>query len=366
MVLVILQHSYLSVNTRLIPHAADLLLWMVTHLAAIAFVSISGTVFTYFLCTQSIWKTTYRRYALRAVFLILVAHPAINSARWFFRVTDSIPPLSFLDSIIFDIPITDMIAVCVLVSPFLILRLGTGLRSLVVVTLWVVAPVAVAFLTSAGPRWVIWKEVIFGAIEDPLVFWWPLAPWLAIFLAGSFAGYALARLKQGELTADSLVRGLKRVGIVLALLGIFLTIGYKVLKMAYGREWSPELFGAIYPGQTTTLLPGYLAVLAGLFAALLRRIDMSGHYDRFLWFLSILGRTSLFTFVIQFAVVESVPALLGLKEILGLGGFIILFVLGLAVVWVLAYGYGRLRGWFSANDYGECVAAAGAHQGHGG
>jgi len=358
MVLVILQHSYLSVNTRLIPRAADLLLWMVTQLAAVAFVSISGTMFSYFLFREPNWKVTYRRYALRAVFLILVAHPTINSARWFFRVTDSIPPLSFLDAIIFDIPITDMIAVCVLISPVLILRLGTELRSLVVVTLWVAAPLAVAFLTSAGPRWVIWKEVIFGAIGDPLVFWWPLTPWLAIFLTGSFAGHALVRLKLSELTADSLVRGLKKVGILLALLGMILTIGYKVLKMSYGREWNPELFGAIYPGQTTALLPGYFAVLAWLLAVLMYRIDISGRYDRFVWFLSILGRASLFTFIVQFAVVESVPALLGLKGTLGLSGFMVLFVVGLAVVWILAYGYGRMRGWFTENDYGECVAAA--------
>jgi len=106
------------------------------------------------------------------------------------------------------------------------------------------------------------------------------------------------------------------------------------------------------------LLPVYLAALALLFAVFLKEIDISGRYNRFFWLLSVFGRTSLFTFVLQFAVVESVPALLGMKETLGLVGFIVLFVAGSMLIWLLAYLYGRWRGWISDNDYAICVNMA--------
>jgi hypothetical protein len=368
MVLVILQHSYLSVNARLIPSAPNLLLWLVTQLAAVAFVSISGTMFSYFLYIQPYWKTTYRRYAARAAFVILFAHPAISLAGYSFRMAGIENPAgsqSFLQRFILQFPITDTIAVCLLLSPILIVHFTSGLRAVTILTLWVVSPLIIAFVKPAGACWLMPKEAIFGGLGNPTMFWWPLVPWLAIFAVGSFAGRALARLKQGQLGAASLVQRLKKAGITLAICSAILTLGYKLLKMKFGRDWSPDLFLAIYPSQTTTILPGYFAVLAWLFAALMERIEILGKYDRFLWFLSILGRTSMFTFIVQFVVVESVPALLGLKGTLGLGGFLVLFVLGLVVVWMLAYGYGRLRGWFSENDYAECLAAASASQGHG-
>jgi uncharacterized membrane protein len=365
MVLVILAHAYLSVNAELIPRILDMFLWGVTYSAAVAFVSISGTMFSYFLYAQPNWTTAYRRYAARAAFLLLVAHPAINLTSYCFRVAgkgNSSGGLAFLKQLILDFPITDTIAVCLLVSPLFILRMGTRLKAGTIVALLTATPFVRAFLNPAEPHLLMLKEAIFGGLGMPSVFWWPLAPWLAIFLAGSFVGQALARLKQGTLKAFTLVRELNNAGITLAICSVIFTLGYKILKMGFERDWSPDLFLAIYPSQTTTLLPGYFAVLAWFFASLMRRIDISGRYDRFLWFLSILGRTSLFTFVIQFAVVESVPALLDLKGTLGLGGFLVLFVVGLTVVWVLSYGYGRMRGWFSETDYAECVATARANQ----
>jgi len=76
--------------------------------------------------------------------------------------------------------------------------------------------------------------------------------------------------------------------------------------------------------------------------------------------LSVFGRTSLFTYVIQFAVVESMSALLGMKGMMGLSGFIVLFTAGSMLIWLLAYLYGRWRGWILENDYATCVSMVGA------
>lgn len=364
MVLVILQHSYLNVNVRLIPHFLGIFILGFSNLAAVAFVSISGTIFSYFLYIQPNWRATFRRYAWRAVFLILVAHHAINLTSYFFRMagnSNSRGSGCFLERFILHFPITDTIAICLLVSPVFILGFGPAVRAMTIVTLLVTTPLIAAFVNPTVHYLLVFKEALFGLLE-PSRIGFPLVPWLGVFLTGSFVGQSLANVKQGKSKHSTFVREMNKTAIALAGCSVILTVSYKLLKMAFAASWNYNLFLAIYPGQTTTLLAGYLAVLGWLSALLTQRIDISGHYDRFVWLLSILGRTSLFTFVVQFAVVESAPALLGFTGSLGFRGFLVLFVLGLTFTWTLSYSYGRMRGWFQKDDYAECVNAASAHR----
>lgn len=80
MVLVIMQHAYLSADMQSIPFLIDLLIWKTTYLAAIAFVSISGVMYSYFIYLQPDWTHAYRKYATKNALLILAAHPIINIA----------------------------------------------------------------------------------------------------------------------------------------------------------------------------------------------------------------------------------------------------------------------------------------------
>ena len=358
MVLVILQHSYLSVHRKTIPPLVDFLLWNMTGLAAVAFVSISGMVYSYFLYTASDWRHAYRRYAKRAAFLLLAAHPAINLSGYFFNAAgkeNSSSAQVILNLMVLNFPITDMIAVCLLVAPVFVVCIGSAMRATVIIALLLSAVLVRAYSMPESATWSLLQELTFGGLDIPKVFWFPEAPWLAIFLTGSFAGYALACHTKGTLEVSAMVRMINRSGLFLAACGVVLVLGYKMLKMAFGSAGNHNIFLAVYPGQTTALLPGYLAVLALLLAAFLKEIDIRGHYNRLFWLLSVFGRTSLFTFVIQFAIVESVPALLGMKGTLGPVGFVVLFVTGSLLIWTLAYLYGRWRGWISANDYAICV-----------
>ena len=237
----------------------------------------------------------------------------------------------------------------------LLLCLGPPARAVIIAAMLLSTLVARAFVIPSEAWILILQEAIFGGLELPSYFWFPLVPWLAIFLTGSFVGQALARVRQGTLEASTLIHQMNRAGLGLAFLGLFLTACYKLLKISFGAVWSPDVFLAAYPAQTTTLLPGYLAVLLWVFAALMQRIDISGRYDRLMWLLSISGRTSLFTYVVQFAVVESAPALLGLKGTLGISGFLTLFATGQITMWFLAHAYGRTRGWFPRDDYAESL-----------
>lgn len=363
MVLVILQHCYLSANMRLIPAVVDTLLWNVTALAALAFVSISGMVYAYLLSVKGDWRLAYRRYAIRAGFLILAAHPAINLTSYYFRVAghghEPLLSRALLERLLFDFPITDTIGLCLLLSPIVIIFFGPVSRVVAISAMLIASALIRAFVNPAEPHMLILKEAIFGTLGLPKVFWFPLIPWLAIFWTGSFMGQALGRLKQGKLDVSVLVKKMNKAAILLGASTVILLVGCKLLKMVFGNIWNPALLAAISADRTTTMLPGYLAVLTWFLAAFMKRIDVVGQYDRLSWLLSIPGRTSLFTFVVQFAVVESVPALLGYKGMLGLSGLLSLFFAGVLVMWFLSYGYGRLRGWIRSDDYLRQVSLVG-------
>jgi len=358
MVLVIFQHAYLSVNFQSIPPVLDLFIWKITGIAAVAFVSISGMMYSYFLYTRPDWQMAYRRYTRRAAFLLLAAHPVINVVSYYFTAAGKQYPsgyVEFLDLIVLKFPITDTIAFCLLASPVFVVITGHMRRAVVISAMLLLAVFIRASMFPVDFHWALFKEVTFGGLSEPKVFWFPLIPWLAIFLSGSFAGHVLACYKKGTLEVYAMVRTINRGGLFLAVCSVVLVLGYKMLKITLDSTWNPNIFAAIYPSQTTALLPGYLAALALLFAVFLKETDISGRYNRLFWLLSVFGRTSLFTFVVQFAIVESVPALLGMKGTLGLLGFIVLFVTGTMLIWLLAYIYGRWKGWISDNDYTICV-----------
>lgn len=358
MVLVILQHSYLLVDRKLIPPVLDQCIWLTTNMAAVAFVSVSGVMYSYFFYLKTDWQRVYKRYAARALLLILAVNPIIMLASYPFRKAgnEGSFELSLLNN--FGIPITDTIGVCMLLAPVFLLRISQVIRATLIFVFLLIAPFIASFPMDVDNQWIIGRDFLFGGIGAKKTFWWPLLPWLSIFLSGSFISEKMVHLIQGKIRLGYLIRQLNLVGTKLMGLCVFLLITYKSAKILLGGRVSHDLFRAIYPAQTTGLLPGYFAILLWLFAALVILIDLRGHYNRIFWFLSIFGRTSLFTFVIQFAVIESIPAMFGLKGVLGPKGFFSLFVIGSGAIWLLSYGYGRFRGWFSGNDYTWCKQAA--------
>jgi uncharacterized membrane protein len=354
MVLVILQHSYLSVNQTLIAPVLNTLIWDATGLAAVAFVSISGTVYSYFLFVDSDWGKVYRRYIPRAAFMFLAAHPLISILSYYFRIKFEPRlwlPMTPSERLGLNFPITDVIAICLLISPLLILQIGPLIRALLIMIMLIVAPLIAAFAYPISPVACYLKEAIFGVSGEPRLFWYPLIPWLAIFLSGSFVGRDVALAKLGILNSRILAQRLRKAGICLAVCCIALLAVYKLLKITFINEWDSSFFMAIYPKQATIFLPGYFAVLIWFFAKNLERIDIKGKINRFDWLLSIFSRTSLFTFIVQFAVVESAPAFLGYTGLLDMTGFLILFILGLAIMLALSYSYGRLRSILPKHDY---------------
>ena len=138
MVFVIMQHAYFSVNSRSIPFLIDFLLWKMTGIAAVAFLSISGVIYSYYLYLQTDWRLSYRRYVKRAAFLLLAVHPIINLASYYFIVagkSHSSGFQTFIYIFLFNFPMTDTIAACLLISPVFIIRFSHFQRTMAIVSI---------------------------------------------------------------------------------------------------------------------------------------------------------------------------------------------------------------------------------------
>ena len=260
---------------------------------------------------------------------------------------------SLVHAMLFDFPITDTIAVCLLLAPPLMLRLSPAGILALAVGLLAVTPAARLLWQPTAAVPAVLEGALFGSrSEAPIVgIDWPLAPWLAIFLLGGQAGLLLAAVRRGEASLPQIERRLLRWVAALFVIGLGLIAAYKLLRSTWGGAIPESVFQVLYPDRTTGLLPVYLALLALLLAVLLWHVDWRGRYDRILWALSVFGRTSLFTYVTQFVFVHSLPAICGLRGRLDLAGVLGLAAASVAATWVLAYAYGRARGWIVADDY---------------
>lgn len=351
MILVIMQHAYHLIDPSKVPAIANYVIYGITRMASVGFMAVSGMMIGYFLFCRPDWKQVQVRFAKRAVLLILFAHPAISLIRFYYAETDRMQ--HFLSSLYLEYQITDTIALSLLIAPFILIHIRSAGRLVLIIAALVATPLISAYFQPDSGILMTLKVALFGEIghESNLLVTWPLVPWLAIFLCGSIIGEMLASVKKGKTSISALVYRMQKSALVLAIVGVVLTLGYKLLKMQFGDTWDPRLFNAIYPSRSTSFLPIYLAVLLAAFSLLMVRIDTRRKYDRASWFASIFGRTSLFTYVTQFAAVHTAPSLLGLRGHLNLWQYVVLFAVGTLATWLVAYAYGRMRGWITADDY---------------
>jgi len=206
------------------------------------------------------WRIAYRRYAKRAAFLLFAVHPVINVMSYSFNAVGkqySSHSEAFFSLIVFNFPITDMIALCLLVAPVFVIRMSHLQRAVAITALLLSAVFIRASVIAVDYSWLILQEMTVGGLGVPNLFWFPLVPWMAIFLTGSLAGYVLACQKNEALEVSRMVKMITRSGLLLAICGAVLVLGYKILKISFGSTWDPNIFLAIYPGQTTALLPIY-------------------------------------------------------------------------------------------------------------
>lgn len=359
MVLVIAEHAYHFVGRENSSGLVDALVYSTTRIAPVAFLAISGLMLGWFLGTSPDPRRVTRRYARRAFFLLLLAHPAIQLARYF--NTDADPMAVLRDRLLLELTIVDTIALCLLVAPLLLRKLSSGRIALMAVGFLCVTPVIIVLWQPDTVAGHVLATALFGSLDDApaLNVSWPLIPWLGLFLFGALAGRSLADVRSGRVDARDAQRRLLGWAAGLMTVGVALMAAYKGLRLGFTGIVPEQVFRTVYPtpSAATGYVPIYLALLAIGLAIAVAHVEFGGRYNRLLWVLSVFGRTSLFTYVTQFLFVHSLPAALGLRGRLTLLDAAGLACFAMLATWLLAYAYGRARGWIAADDYARLTSA---------
>lgn len=341
MLMVIFSHTRLTLDPTSVSPAVYSLLTFLTNSATVAFMFVSGLMLNFFIEGGRPWDEVRRRFAYRAV-ILLACHPLINALTYPARISE----WPFWKHMFLHFPITDTLAIALLIGPLVLKYVSTQKRTAVIVLLLVVSPALAIFFQPVSPLLQTTKEILVGELySEPMnvEFAFPLLPWLAIFLSGTLMGGSLANLQCGWLSISELHRRSLMVTLKLIALTMAAVVGYKLLRLPFAEVWDIRFFHLLYPLKTTTLLPAYLGGIIAAIVFLLRKIDKERRWFVYRSFASVIGRNSLFTFLVQFIVTLTVPVLLGVRYNLTFEQFIVAVTLTTITCWLLAFLADRFR-----------------------
>lgn len=273
------------------------LLYTVTMLASPTFMVISGMMMGFLAERRKAGPSnTARTLVGRGIFLLTVGHALI--------VISCIPRLG-LDGALTRGFITDVIGAAIIVGPWLIPRLGVAARALLAAALYAAAMFVSWGWAPTAPVLALLDFALGGPNSgDPRVNF-PLLPWLALYVLGSIAGSRLAALlRAGRSLRAELELAAYGVAAVVAAIGI--KAGYMLLRargvVAEGE--TPLYFITSFFQKFPPSLP-YHFVYAGLGLVMTAAVlwtARQGYLTRALAALAMLGRASLFVFLLQFYV----------------------------------------------------------------
>jgi uncharacterized membrane protein len=202
--------------------------------------------------------------------------------------------------------ITDTVAVCMIVGPWLAMRFRPGVRlalGLAVYSLsWIV-------VVSWHPHQVLFeavKETLFGTFSSTIYYYaFPVLPWLGLDLAASALGSRLGEYhERGEPAA--MQRLLKRTALSGLVAAVMINLGYHLAKyLSHGSAFVVSLHTWASPFHKDPPAPDYLLFYGALGLLLLSATMhlLERGYVRWLTDRAIaLGQTSFVVFMLQFYV----------------------------------------------------------------
>ena len=301
------------------------------------FTAVSGMLFGFFEATRADMKAIRRKYFKRGIQLLVAAHFLIAFAVYY--------PLrkgeSFLGAYLSYWYITDTLAVLFIVFPPLIkdippfYRLAAGIF-LLAVWRWI-------HFTSWPDSTVlsVSKDFLFGVNDEGrhlLADAYPIVPLLGLFLIGTTLGghFALA-LKAGAL--ERFLARIRRLILSLAALSAGLVGIWAFNKLNVGGLGNAYLKMIFFPDKLYSLLPLYLALFLSLALFFIRRIEIRKNFKRPEQILSLFGRTSLFTYVMQYFLVQTFPHFAGWQGALNIPQTLLFITISMTLLFVLSYYY---------------------------
>ncbi len=355
MCVIALGHGHILLDDSESNRWLSLLISKITNLGTPGFTLISGMLLGYFEWTHSDFQRIRRKYFIRGMQLLIFAHPLIGLATYPLR-----QETSFVEVYLRYWYITDTLAILFMVLPILVPRLDSRARMIIGMTCLLSWKLFSLLPPLSSSLLLLIKEFSFGVSQRGnhlLGDTYPIIPLAGLFMIGTVLGSTFARSLIGG-TLDQFVGTLRRSSVPLLLLS-----GFLVGLWALGKLFSENAFGLVlktlfYPEKLSSLLPFYIGFLFLILAYFIWKVEMRKDFGQMEKILALFGKTSLFTYVAQYFLVQAIPSLIGwrnqmnvIEMILYLGGtLMILFYLA------RVYNESFLKRWNSANKAGRLPA----------
>ena len=293
MVFVCLSHFGLEYFRRLDEPSIAKALYIVGMIGSPTFMLISGVMLGLLYETRRARFDQHRMLlADRALFMLTVGH--------FLIMVANAPRLESLSETLQRGFITDALAVALLLGPALVAQVSRRARVLLALVLFAGGWLLAIRWTPATAFDEVVRYLMVGSYPNDLPHNFPLLPWLAVYLAASvlwqWIGGQLARGQQRRVERSLLAWGAAAVSFVVL---------YKLCQWTFAVPSSPLLTVLASPWQKLPPSPAYLLSYGGL-ALLLVAGALMLERRRLMPLLfnwaTLLGRTSLFVFILQFYV----------------------------------------------------------------
>jgi uncharacterized membrane protein len=201
-------------------------------------------------------------------------------------------------------PITDAIGVCLLLGPFLVGRMAPAARVATGAAL-LAASWALAAAWQPEATWLRYaKETLVGATgERAYGYNFPIAPWFGFYFAATALGEWLGAAFHRD-DARAIVRRLLALAAAGVMSGIAVKVAYELACRLLDRRplFGPLSHMLLSPFQKWPPAPFYFLFYGGIGCAILvgcYLLERHGRWTGYLAFVRMLGRVSLFVFVLQ-------------------------------------------------------------------
>ena len=250
--------------------------------------------------------------------------------------------------------ITDAIGFCILVGPFLVCRIKPTGRIAFALLIYSFSWLAIFYFHPHS--WILrfLKEISVGTLDrDVLYFAFPFLPWLGFYLINTCIGEKIAVYQRNN-EPKKIFRTFLALGSTFLLLVLIVKFGHKILQANPWFSFTGISYVLVSPYQKLPPSPIYLFAFGSMSYFILFFLFWLRDWratKEFVRVSSILGRTSLFVFIIQYYVYYLVLWSLNLPYspfwpiyLIGSAGFIV----GVSYVWerrhlneLLTLGTGR-------------------------
>jgi uncharacterized membrane protein len=271
-------------------------LWPLTMIASPTFMAISGVMLGYLYRGESTFQEIRVKLIDRGLFILIVGHTLIAFA----HIQKS---AGILDALVRWEFITDTIGFCILVGPLLMERTTLIGRVLMALFIFTFSWLSVFFLRPDSWEFMYLKEAFVGSLDRGIFYYsFPFLPWLSFYLINTCVGERIA-VYQRNIQPERISRTFLVLGSTFFLLALSLKFGYKMLHASFWVPCPDILSSLTSPYQKIPPSPVYFLTYGSMAYFILFFLFQFRAWKTTRLFVrvsSILGRNSLFAFILQY------------------------------------------------------------------